>query len=285
MKSRKLGWLLLFFSFLYCGSSIAADKRHHLFVVSGVVINSGNAKVINEFVNFLSSQSDYLMTAHFVKNYEELSDTLRQHPDAIAWTCSLPFVEDHINDGQQLIAVPLFNNKPLYHSLILTRSNRKEKNLLDFKDQVIAYSDPRSNSGYLSPSHALFQAGFTINEFFRVSINANTHEGSIEAVRGGLADVAAIDEYIWVEYLKQHPEAKQELKELERMGPYPFTPIVAGSRVTQDEIDFLAHALTNMSHNRQGKHFLSIFGLNGFVLKDVSFFDPIKSIAQQLKEG
>ena len=121
---------------------MAHEGDIHHFVVSGVVVNSGNGKSIQGFVDYLSKQSDYPMKVVFVSSYEKLSAFMRENPDAIAWTCGAPYVEDAKNDGQQLISVPIFNGAPTYSSLILTRKGRSEKSLSDFKDKVFVYSDP-----------------------------------------------------------------------------------------------------------------------------------------------
>ncbi|MFQ5469619.1 MAG: hypothetical protein ACE5EH_04845 [Gammaproteobacteria bacterium] len=47
------------------------------------------------------------------------------------------------------MAVPIFNGKPTYYSLTITKNGRTEKSLLEFKNKIAAHSDPRSNSGFI----------------------------------------------------------------------------------------------------------------------------------------
>lgn len=253
----------------------SAGQEPHVFVVSGVLVNSGNGRAIADFVGYLSRRADYPMRAVFVDSYRQLSIILRDKPDAVGWNCGAPYVEDQKEYGQQLIAVPLFQGRPLYHSLILSRSGGAEQRLLDFRDRVFVYSDPRSNSGYLAPSYALLQAGETMDDFFRLRIHTASHEKSIEALLGGLGDVAAVDEYVWVSFLRMHPQAADRLSELERMGPFPFTPIVAGVGVTEERRRRMTQALLSMDSDAQGRRLLAGFGLDGFVEVDVAFFEPI----------
>lgn len=128
------------------------DDLSNPFVVTGVIVNSDNANLIERFVAYLARQSGYPLRLVYVNSYTDLSIALRANPNAIAWTCGVPYVQDHKSGGQQLVAVPLFNGEPTYHSLILTSSGRTEKTLVDFKGAVLAYSDPRSNSGFISPN-------------------------------------------------------------------------------------------------------------------------------------
>jgi len=254
----------------------------HPFIVSGVVLNSDNAGRIEAFAKILGEAAGYPLQVRFVDSYDALSAALRKDPNAIGWTCGAPYVEDHIRDGQQLIGIPLFHGQPTYHSLVITRRGRPETSLLDFKGQILAYSDERSNSSYIVPAYQLKQAGFDIQNYFRLLLLAGNHERSIESVASGLADVAAIDEYVWVEYLKIHPDVGRKLHEIERFGPFPFTPIVAGKAVDRNTIERLQQALTGLAQKPAGKKLLDTFGIDGFVEKNDDFYRPIEDMMRTL---
>ncbi|MHB1100019.1 MAG: phosphate/phosphite/phosphonate ABC transporter substrate-binding protein [Burkholderiales bacterium] len=272
----KMGFLAL--GLLFSNAALAVPLKLHDFVVSGVVVNSGDAKLLERFARFLSEKTGYPMHVVYASSYTQLSNMLRDHPDSVGWACGAPFVEDHKAYGEQLVAVPLFQGKPLYHSLIIAKKGRSEKHLADFRGEVLAYSDIRSNSGYVSPAYALHQEHIDISKYFRLLIDAGSHEQSIEAVLNGLADVAAVDEYIWVQYAKAHPDAVGKLQVLERMGPYPFTPIVAGTGVDTATMKRFENALTGMKADGRGNVLLGNFGLDGFVLEPVKFYMPIEKM-------
>lgn len=264
-------------------TSYSMALASHDFVVSGVVVNSGNAKRLERFVSVLSKNADYPMHVVYASSYTELSNILRDDPDSVGWACGAPFVEDHKAYGQQLVAVPLFRGKPIYHSLIIARRGRKEKRLADFKGEVLAYSDIRSNSGFVSPDYALHEQNIDIYHYFRLLINAGSHERSIDAVLNGLADVAAVDEYVWVEYVQIHPDAARKLKVLQSMGPYPFTPIVAGPAVSPEVVKRLQGALTGMKPGANGIFTIGNLGLDGFVIEPVSFYRPIAKMLDAIR--
>jgi len=262
----------------------AQDKIQtvHPFVVSGVIKNSNNAKILEEFSQYLSQHTDYPLKVVFASNYTELSRKMRNDPFAIGWTCGAPFIQDHKTDKQQLVAVPTFRHKPTYYSVILARSNSSEKTLADFKGGVLAYSDPRSNTGFLSPKYSLSKLNIDINTHFRLLINAENHEGSIKSIINGLADVAAVNEYIWAVYSKAFPEANKQLREIERMGPYPLTPIVASKNVSRTTILKLQKTLMNMKNTTQGKKILRAFNFDDFVRKKPEFYDPISVMINEV---
>jgi len=273
--------LLIFLTATTLASAEEMTKPHD-FVVSGVILNSGNANLIERFAQYLAAKSGHPLKPVFASSYQELSNTLRDNPDAIGWTCGAPYVQDHALDGQQLLSVPLFNGKPLYYSVIVTRKGRPEKKLTDFSQQVLAYSDPRSNSGFVAPAYQLKKQGIDIKTHFRLLLNAGNHERSITAVLNGLADVAAIDEYVWIEYLKEFPQSEKSLHIIDRIGPFPFTPVVAGRAVSRDTIDKLNFALTSMSEDEKGRKLLAALGIDGFVIKQNNFYDNIKAMLTEL---
>jgi len=272
----KIGFpaLLLLFS----NPTLAVPQKSHDFVVTGVVLNSGDAKLLERFARVLTEKTGYPLHVVYASSYSELSNILRDHPDSVGWTCEAPFLEDHKAYGQQLVAVPLFNGKPLLHSLVMTQKGRKEKHLADFGGEVFAYSDIRSNTGYVSPAYALQQEHLDISRHFRLLIDTGSHERSIEALLSGLADVAVVDEYVWIQYAKAHPDAVGKLQILERMGPYPFSPIVAGTGVDPATMKRLENALTGMKADGRGKALLGSLGLDGFVLEPVKFYAPLEKM-------
>lgn len=285
MTSKQFVFHLFTISLLIIGQTNqarASDVIQQPFVVSGVIINSQNGNLIERFTQYLSTESGYPLQVAYVNKYAELSRALRENPKAIGWTCGAPYVQDSEADGQQLIAVPLFNKKPSYHSLILSRRDRSETKLVDFEGGVLAYSDPQSNSGFLSPAYTLHKQGIDIKKHFRLLLNTHSHEGSINALINNLADVAAVDEYIWLTYLKKHPEASKLLHEVERMGPFPFTPIVAGNKVNENDINKLSSVLLNMQNEAAGKKLLAEFNLDGFVKKQPGFYQPIKNMLKEV---
>ncbi|MDX8390561.1 MAG: PhnD/SsuA/transferrin family substrate-binding protein [Mariprofundaceae bacterium] len=284
MKLRIRTGIALCITVLLLPSMSHAGQERNALVLSGVVLEQGNNPALSQFTKWLARKADYPLTTQFSGSYQDLSNSLREHPACLAWTCGVPFVEDHHQDGQQLVAVPLFNGKPTYRSLVMTHAGRTEKTLRDFKGQVFAYSDPRSNSGFVAPAYALKKQGISIHDHFRYLMHTGLHEHSLEALLSKQADVANIDEYVVVEYFKTHPGAKKKLVILERFGPFPFTPIVAGSQVSKETIKRLQQALTTMHLDSEGAEILKKFGMDGFVRKPVSFYKPIADMLDALKK-
>lgn len=269
MKRLIVALMLLF-------APLATPAHAATLVFSGVVVDQGKNRELDHFTHWLEISSGIPLTPRYVESYQALTDHLRAHPDDLAWTCGAPFVQDYLRDGQQLVAVPLFHGKPLYHSVIITDDKHpQERSLADFKGQVFAYSDPRSNSGFVAPSFELARHGLDIHRHFRLLLRTDLHENTIRAVLSGMADVGAVDEYVLVEYERHHPDVARKLRIVEQYGPYPFTPIVAGRDVPPAAIARLRRALSGMTADNEGKRILRDLGLDGFVVRPVSFYAPI----------
>ena len=275
--------LILLLTMFPLTSFTLAKTNEHLFVISGVIVNSDTNIKMKNFINIISKKTGYKLKPFYVNSYDRLSKTLRDNPYALAWTCGLPYVQDSIKDNQQLVAVPLYKGKPTYSSLIISRKDNKKQNLIDFRNNIFAYSDIRSNSGYLAPSVLLKKHGLNIKNFFRVKIPTGTHEAAIEAVSNGLADVAAIDEYVWDEYVRTRSHITKKLHIIEKTGPFPFTPIVVGSGVTNDVLNKIKKSLIELTPTEL-ESFKNDFHMDGFILKDPSFYDPIKKMLHYINE-
>ncbi len=273
---------LIIIAFLLVGMGGSMPASAGAFVFSGVVLDQGENALLSRFAAWLSKQAGGDWQPNYQPSYRGLSDYMREHSDALGWSCGAPYVEDALQDGQQLVAVPLFHGEPLYHSLVMTRSDRREKTLRDFKGGIFAYSDPRSNSGYLVPAFELHKQGIDIRKHFSYLLHTGLHENTIEALLGGLADVGNVDEYIWVEYLKYHPEVESKLKVIERFGPYPFTPIVAAKSVPDPVIEKLRQVLIHMPDSVEGRSLLTALGLDGFVVKPPEFYAPIVAMQKAI---
>ena len=262
---------------LIAGAMLAGTAHAATMVFSGVVLDQGKNRQLDDFSRWLARHARYPLESRYAESYQVLSEVLRRQRDALGLTCGAPFVQDHIADGQQLVAVPLFRGKPLYHSLVIARADAgaDKKGLPDFGGGVFAFSDPRSNSGFVVPAYMLARRGVDIHRHFRFLLNTGLHENTIRAVADGLADVGNVDEYVWVEYRKKHPGIARRVRVVERFGPFPFTPVVAGAGVPPDVVARVRAALVGMSRDEQGRKILDSLGLDGFVVEPVSFYKPI----------
>ncbi len=121
---------------------------------------------------FLNKWRDYLQhklarPVIFVQRgrYREIVDLLRDGKLEFAWLCGYPYIRNR--NHFRLVAVPLYQDEPLYHSyLIVPASDTKTRSLDNLRGKVFAFSDPDSNSGYLYTEYLLAKQGFLPATYF-----------------------------------------------------------------------------------------------------------------------
>ena len=91
------------------------------------------------------------------RTYEEISALLISNQLSGAWICSPPFLTYRAQ--LELLAVPVWNGKPLYRSYLITDAARAAQSIDDLAGDIHAFSDPNSNSGYVATAAELAAKG------------------------------------------------------------------------------------------------------------------------------
>jgi phosphonate transport system substrate-binding protein len=237
--------------------------------------------ILDEQAEFLESWRIYLETqlrrpVRFVQrgSYREILTMLTSAKLDCAWLCGYPYVR--MKDRLDLVAVPVYGKALFYHSyLIVSATDAQSQSILHLRGKVFAYSDPDSNSGWLTPQVELKRAGEDATRFFKKSFFTWSHRKVIEAVAAGLAQGGAVDGYIWDSLARLHPELTGATRVAWRSQAFGFPPIVARKQLPQTDI--LRHALLNMSHTPPGQTLLARLNLDGFIAGSPALFDSIEA--------
>jgi phosphonate transport system substrate-binding protein len=208
-------------------------------------------------------------------SYREISDLLLTDAIDVAWVCGFPFVV--LEARLRLIAVPLYQGKPLYRShLVVPAADARTRSVLDLRGKVFAYSDPQSNSGYLVPRVELVRANEAPDRFFRRTFFTFGHRKVVEAVQVGLAQGGAVDGYVWDTLRLQHPEATAGVRVAWQSSLHGFPPIVARSNLPAEEAAQVAAALIAMPESDSGRRILQRLNIDGFVPGSPQLFESIR---------
>lgn len=210
------------------------------------------------------------------RSYQEVVDLLLAGNIDFAWLCGYPFVQH--KPQLRLLAVPLFNGKPLYRSyLIVNRRDTTTRQIGDLQGKVFAYSDPNSNSGYLVPQYELLRQGINPNRFFRKAFFTWSHRDVISAVSEGVADAGAVDGYIWETLARTAPDLVKKTRVAWKSPEYGFPPLVALRTLPDDYFTRVQAALTQMRNDNDGQLLLDKLNLDGFSVEEPGLFDSIES--------
>lgn len=237
--------------------------------------------ILDEQAEFLGRWRLYLETrlGHPVRmvqrgSYREILVMLAGAKLDCAWLCGYPYVR--MKGRLRLVAVPLYAGQPLYRSyLIVPSGDRTTRSILDMRGKVFAFSDPDSNSGWLTPQVELKRAGEDSSRFFKKGFFTWSHRKVVEAVAAGLAQGGAVDGYIWDSLARLHPELTGATRIAWRSKQFGFPPIVARGDFKED--DALRRALLDMVRTPPGQALLKSLNLDGFVPGDDALFAGIEA--------
>jgi phosphonate transport system substrate-binding protein len=216
--------------------------------------------------------------------YRETVELLREGRLDAAWICGFPYVR--FKSELQLIAVPLFEGKPLYRSyLIVPTSDATTRSILDLRGRVFAFSDPDSNSGYLYPSYVLRTSGERADAFFKRAFFTWAHSKVVDAVSTRLAHGGAVDGYVWETLHRTRGDLTAGTRVVTRSPEFGHPPIVARADLAPELAQGLRAAFTGMTRDAEGRALLANLNLDGFAPGNEGLFDSIEAMWRVVQTG
>jgi len=284
---------LLVFGMTLVGFSSASRATHDIADKSAKRIQFGlTAVVIRENLRFLDRWSHYLsekvgQPVEFVrrKSYREVMDLLDTGQIDFAWICGYPYVKKRDPEFLNLMTVPVYSGKPLYHSFVIVHKDSPYQSIEDLQGKVFAFSDPESNSGFLFPQTLLARRGTTPEEHFRQTFFTYNHAETVEAVAEQVANGGAVDSYIW-EYLNEHrPELTEKTRIIRKSPAFGFPPLVARIGVDPEIVQKMKAVLLGMADDPEGREFLSGLELDRFGDFPPEIFDSIRKMVTETRRA
>jgi ABC-type phosphate/phosphonate transport system substrate-binding protein len=110
-------------------------------------------------------------------------------------------------------------------SQLICRADDARTSLQEFFGSTLAFNDTISQSG-TNALRALVATTTTQRPFFAARLQTGAHTRSIEAVRTGLADMAALDPVSWALWQDAYPARAAELKVFGQTEAYPGLPLI-----------------------------------------------------------
>lgn len=212
--------------------------------------------------------------------YREIVDLLLDDGLDAAWLCGFPSV---VYESQLVVvAVPLYRGAPLYQSyLIVPAEDQATTHVADLSGRVFAYSDPRSNSGYLVPQVELLRRRLRPDTFFRRTFFTFGHRKVVEAVQVGLAHGGAVDGYVWDTLRAQQPRSTEGVRVAWRSPPFGFPPVVARRTMPLRQRADLVRALSEMPGLPEGRVVLELLNLDTFVEPPRDLLEGIRALVRE----
>lgn len=164
-------------------------------------------------------------------------------------TCGYPYMTQ-LGDDVTLVATPWFDFAGCegsdYSSVIVVRGDSGMHTLADARGRVAAANEPHSNSGMNLLRHAVASLAHDGRYFGQVKWSGS-HVASLNMVRGGLADIAAIDCVTYGYIREEYPDSLQGLEILQYSTLAPGLPLIAARAAPAELVRPLRDALLQPS--------------------------------------
>jgi phosphonate transport system substrate-binding protein len=203
----------------------------------------------------------------------------------ILWLCGLPYVHkaDLAESTMELLAVPVpagerYRDRPVYFSEIVVRRDHPARCFDDLRGAAWAFNEPRSHSGYNVVRAFLAERG-EARGFFGPVTASGAHARSLELIRNGQVDGAAVDSTVLEWFARQDRSLMSALRVIDTIGPSPIPPWVISTQLPRALRESVRHALLRLDRDRAGRSLIERAGFVRFVLPDDRAYDPIRRMA------
>jgi phosphonate transport system substrate-binding protein len=118
-------------------------------------------------------------------------------------------------------------------------------------------------------------------DFFSRAVFSGSHDASIQAVYQGEMDMGACKNWIFQEFVAQHPDVAEEIVVLSESLPVPSNGLGVRPNLDGDLKADLKATLTSMDEDPRGREALEKFGALRFIETSVEDYQPVIDMAEK----
>ena len=156
-------------------------------------------------------------------------------------------------------------------SVLIARTESSHLALEDFRNQRVAFNSTDSQSGYNALS-ALIAPLARQSRFFSQALATGGHRLSVDAVREGRADLAAID-CVTLALLQKHDAlATEGLCTIGHSAPYPGLPLITSLHTPPEQVLALRYGLQSLITTPAAAQALGQLLIAGFETPDLAAY-------------
>lgn len=181
-----------------------------------------------------------------VSDYESLARLLDLKKVHIAWFSHASFEKLRGNKHWEVICRPKQYGNVIYNGQIIVRNDSSIEKLEDLKGRKFAYVDRYSGSGFFFPNILLARKGIKPLDFFSQVFFTQSHKNSIEGVKKGLYDAAAVFSASLL------ADDHAEFKVIARTDPIPNDPFVVREDLEPSLKKAITEAMLKMHEDPDG---------------------------------
>lgn len=277
MKKQIL-WILL--GFILSSSVMARDLK------LAVYPSNDPRKLIipmRIMADYLSEKTGERFVAVVTRDYEELSERLKNRTVDIAWINPINYLKIKAeNPDIKYVATYMEKNEttgkiiPYYQSYIITLKSSGIANLSDAKNKRFAFTDPGSTSGYAFPLLIMSKKKIKPADYFKKVFFLKKHDRVINALVRGSIDLGAVSDGTYFTAIRNHGDL---FRVIVKSPPIPLDAIVATDNFSDARIEEFGEYLASMPENHLfNRSMLENLGWHaaGFSIKNDQFYDSMR---------
>jgi len=169
----------------------------------------------------------------------------------LSQTCGYP-LSTSLRDKVQLVGTFAYDapgaNGIFCKSQLIRNNTDKRSTLVEFGGGTLAFNGSDSQSGF-NALRALIAATQAQRPFFRSGVETGGHNASIEAVRTGRADMAAVDCVTLAIWGDKHPALVQDIAVFGETASYPGLPLITSLATPPDTLRALRECLSMVAND------------------------------------
>ena len=184
----------------------------------------------------------------------------------LSQSCGYPFT-DELAGKVKLVGAFVYDaphcNGIDCRSVVVARAAQGHWALEGFRGGRAAFNTTHSQSGY-NAFRALLAPLARGGQFFESTLETGGHSASVDAVREGRADLAAIDCVTYAELSRYTPQATEGLRIITTTAAYPGLPLITANTTTDADITRLQSALHALCASAEATPILQALHIIGF---------------------
>lgn len=253
-------------------SIIQKDTNNIKVIVAARISPKETYYLYKDLFNYTSEKINIPIKIYQRKTYLEANELLSQNSVDIGFVCTGAYLKNKSNC--ELLAIPVFNNRPYYQAYIIANKKNKLNSINDLKQKTFAFTDPLSNTGKLYPEKRIKEL-FNIEAdlFFKSITYSGSHDISIQLVSKGIVDGASVDGLIYEYLLKNSPDVVKNIYIIEKSECFGAPPIVNSKGFNIKLKAEIQKVLINMHNDSSGKIILNKLMIDKFILPVDSIYN------------
>lgn len=223
-------------------------------------------------LNAVFKKIGYKVRTMIVKDYDALSEGMKEGIIDVAWFSPFAYVNAHEKIGIEPLVTPRVYGKVSYNGCIITRKDSGITSLSGLRGRSFAYVDEGSASGYLYAQHSIKAEGLNPKTLFSRTAYLGSHDSVIKAVLSREYDAGAT----YNEAMEEAEKSGINLDEFRIIAKTPDIPkdaIAANPKLPKEFTDRLRQAFVDYVKAPNIKS-----PVEGFVESDDAKYDVIREV-------